>query len=107
MIIIEVIKLVEWKTCLVCGYKGLEEPPYDELGNSSFEICSCCGFQFGLDDEDRDYSKEELYKSYREDWIKDGSKPFSESFPNHLIDLNGSLKAPVLHEQLKALEMIP
>lgn len=58
--------------CPVCGYKGLEDPPYDKLGNSSFEICSCCGFQFGVDD-DHVCSKEAMYKQYREKWLKNGS----------------------------------
>lgn len=36
--------------CPVCGFKGLTEPAYDDQGNHSYEICSCCGFQFGFDD---------------------------------------------------------
>lgn len=34
----------------VCGYPGLEEPPYDEVGCSSFGMCPSCGTQFGYDD---------------------------------------------------------
>ncbi|MEK1832429.1 hypothetical protein AAAC51_36520 [Priestia megaterium] len=37
--------------CPVCGYKNLEEAAYDESGLASFEICICCGFQFGDDDD--------------------------------------------------------
>ena len=37
-------------TCPVCGYDGLYEPPYNEKGSGSYEICPCCGFQFGYDD---------------------------------------------------------
>ena len=36
-------------TCPVCNYDGLFDPPYDENGYGSYEICPCCGFQFGLD----------------------------------------------------------
>ena len=36
--------------CPVCNYDGLFDPPYDENGYGSYEICPCCGFQFGLDD---------------------------------------------------------
>jgi hypothetical protein len=59
-------------TCPVCGFNKLEESPYDN-GSASFEICSCCGFQFGFDDDDQGYS----FESYREDWIKRGFPFFS------------------------------
>ena len=30
--------------CPVCGYKGLDEPAYDEnYLEDSYDICSCCG----------------------------------------------------------------
>ena len=35
---------------LVCGYAGLEEPPYDEVGCSSFGMCPSCSTQFGYND---------------------------------------------------------
>lgn len=56
-------------TCPVCGLKGLELKPYENFpeispsvyqmappysliwGKPSFEICPCCGFQFGVDDD--------------------------------------------------------
>lgn len=35
--------------CPICGYDNLDEPPYDELGSyGSYEICSCCGHEFGI-----------------------------------------------------------
>ncbi|MED4649062.1 hypothetical protein P9293_17030 [Bacillus inaquosorum] len=37
-------------TCPVCRFKGLTEPAYDKEGTHSYEICPCCGFQFGFDD---------------------------------------------------------
>ncbi|MEP2827982.1 hypothetical protein [Parvibaculum sp.] len=36
--------------CPVCGYDGLAEPAYDAGGCSSFEICPCCGIEFGYQD---------------------------------------------------------
>ena len=33
--------------CPVCGYDGLEEPPYDETGLGNYDICPCCGYEFG------------------------------------------------------------
>jgi len=55
-------------TCPCCGYKGLNEPAYENLlvlpvpadlcppysnhyGMPSYEVCDCCGFEFGNDDE--------------------------------------------------------
>ncbi|MCA1595262.1 MAG: hypothetical protein LC772_02390 [Chloroflexi bacterium] len=36
-------------TCPVCGYDGLDEPPYT-MGCGSFDICPCCGVEFGYHD---------------------------------------------------------
>lgn len=36
--------------CPVCGFDGLDFKPYDEKGFGTFEICPCCGFEFGCDD---------------------------------------------------------
>ena len=37
--------------CPVCGYSHLKEGPCDEFGCSTYEICPCCGFEFGFDDD--------------------------------------------------------
>ena len=39
--------------CPVCGYIGLNEQTYDDNGCASYEICSCCGFEFGFVDNDQ------------------------------------------------------
>lgn len=62
--------------CPVCSYDGLFEPPYDERGIGSDEICPCCGFQFGYDDFP---NKEEKIALWREKWINDGRRWFSNS----------------------------
>jgi hypothetical protein len=36
--------------CPVCGYAHLARPAYNEAGSASFEICPCCGVQFGYQD---------------------------------------------------------
>lgn len=54
-------------TCPVCGYKGLDEPAYNEYGDPSYEICSCCGFEYGFDDHSEGYT----FQSYREKWINE------------------------------------
>lgn len=56
--------------CPVCGYDGLEEMPYDEEDcYPSWEICECCGFQYGFTDYDEGISFEE----YRKQWVTEGA----------------------------------
>ena len=46
-------------------------PPFNESGEGSYDICPCCGFQFGLDDfpfEDR----ERLVVEWRGRWVAGG-----------------------------------
>jgi hypothetical protein len=54
-------------TCPVCGYPGLYEPPR-RRGGGSYEICPSCGFQFGVDDDDRGFT----YEEWRREWIDRG-----------------------------------
>jgi hypothetical protein len=66
------------RVCLVCNYQELYEPPYDNRGVPSDEICPCCGFHYGFDDDG--YSnKEEAFKLWLDKWIKDGCPWFSKS----------------------------
>ncbi len=58
--------------CPVCGYPYLQSPPYDSDGNPSYDICDCCGFEFGFDDANNGVS----FKDYREKWIANGNKWF-------------------------------
>ncbi len=62
-------------TCPVCLYDNLGEPPYNSDGYGSYEICTCCGFQFGYDDFP---DKEASWILWREKWFSDGWKWFSE-----------------------------
>lgn len=39
-----------WFRCPVCGFGELPWRPYDDFGLPSFEICPCCGTQFGVED---------------------------------------------------------
>jgi hypothetical protein len=55
--------------CPVCGFDGLKEVPYDEHGAPSYEICPCCGFEFGFEEQgDR--------ARFREDWLRKGAPWF-------------------------------
>jgi hypothetical protein len=57
--------------CRVCGFHLLE-PPWGKDGTTpNYEICPCCGCEFGLND----YTLE-VTRRYREKWIKDGSTWF-------------------------------
>ena len=62
--------------CPVCFYPYLYEPPYDEYGYASDEICPCCGFQFGYDDYPE---KESAYIKWKEKWLNGGCKWFSKN----------------------------
>lgn len=66
-------------TCPVCGYGGLYDPPYNERGVGSDEICPCCGFQFGYDD----YPEGPLaFKKWRQKWMEEGCIWFSKGRPS-------------------------
>ncbi len=63
--------------CFVCNYNELLEPPYDGRGIPSDEICPCCGFHYGYDDDDVT-DKESVYKVWRDNWIRNGCIWFSK-----------------------------
>lgn len=63
--------------CHVCGHYGFDEAPRSPEGHPSFEICMCCGFHYGYDDDAVGISDEQ----WREKWIKDGKTWFSTSRP--------------------------
>ena len=52
-------------TCPVCFFPDLEDPPKD------YNICPCCGIEFGYEDANRTH--EEL----RQNWIECGMKWWS------------------------------
>ena len=81
--------------CPACGYSGLKAPPYTALmhgpvpdalsppycqyfGEPSYEVCDCCGFEFGNDD-DPGTSLPVSFGAYRAAWISDGAKWFNAS----------------------------
>lgn len=82
-------------TCPVCGYPHLEEPPYDEYGYPTYEICSCCGFEYGVTDDDKGYT----FESYRQEWIEKGYPFFGED------DKPDGWDAKMAQEQLLNLQL--
>ena len=58
-------------SCRVCGYYN-DDLPWGKDGNCpTYEICPCCGVEFGNED-----CTKESTKQYREKWINDGTKWF-------------------------------
>jgi predicted RNA-binding Zn-ribbon protein involved in translation (DUF1610 family) len=53
--------------CPFCGFTGLEEPPYDEFGCASFEICPSCGTEFGYHDA------KTSHRELRQRWLASGA----------------------------------
>lgn len=53
--------------CPVCGYPDLPEPPYSD-GLGSTELCYCCGFQFGVTDDNYNVAFDE----WRKVWVARG-----------------------------------
>jgi hypothetical protein len=63
--------------CPVCGYPQLAEPPRSPSGGGSYEICPSCGFQFGVDDDDRG----KTYEGARKAWQEAGMPWSSKGIP--------------------------
>ena len=66
---------VDRNLCPVCGYPDLLEPAVLPEGDPSFEICVCCGTEFGVDDHDK------TYDDLRAAWIERGLVWWSKSAP--------------------------
>lgn len=56
--------------CRICGlYQGKDHPPWGEDGKSpSFDICECCGVEFGYGDCFLDD-----IKRLRKEWLDNGA----------------------------------
>ena len=65
-------------TCPVCAFAKLQEPPHSASGGGSYEICPSCGFQFGVDDDDKGITFEQA----RERWVAGGMKWSSKGNPS-------------------------
>ncbi len=75
-------------TCIICGHDKLTEKPYDQDGNPSYEICKCCGFEFGFDDNIEGNSIE----GYRQKWIDGGAEWFNAKAKPENWDLKKQLR---------------
>lgn len=96
--------------CPVCGYDKLDEPSYYSNNDASYELCSCCGFQFGVDDdveinEGQFLTRIEAHTLYRNNWIEDGAKVFSAYAFEPSSNENESLEKNLLIKQLKMIHV--
>jgi len=77
--------------CHVCGYPDLDEPPYDPVtGSASFDICPCCGCEFGYSDPKPASNKPFLREWIRfgTPWHEPGSKPLHWDAKQQLKGIN-------------------
>ena len=67
--------------CRVCGWNQ-SEPPWDPAtGAPTFNICSCCGCEFGYED-----GTEAAVIAHRQRWIASGGRWFDpEAMPRMQI----------------------
>lgn len=85
----EILRSQTLYNCPVCGFPGLMEPAYDEHGYSSFDICPCCGIEFGYHDFTRTHAE------LRKEWIEKGC-PWTSTIEDPPLGWNAA-------EQLTAL----
>ena len=95
--------------CPVCGHKGLDEPAYynsKQLEVGSYEICSCCRFEYGVDDDVEMESGEflpvrDVHNIYRSVWLNlDAPVASPDYYPSYCQE-NGKVKPEHLEKQLK------
>jgi hypothetical protein len=74
--------------CPICGYPGLKEPAWGNDGKSpTFEICPCCGCEFGYED-----ARPEGAKEFRKRWIATGGKWHDPTLKPKNWDMKQQLK---------------
>lgn len=72
--------------CRVCGIT-LDESPWGADGKTpTYEICVCCGVEFGYED----YTLESI-RQYRSEWLKNGAKWFEPKYKLFNWDLDKQL----------------
>lgn len=73
--------------CRICGLRE-EQPPWGKDGKTpSFEICSCCGAEFGYND-----ATQVAIAHFRKNWLDTGAKWFDYSKKSGNWSLEEQLK---------------
>ena len=78
--------------CPVCGF-SLGFQPW-EANIASHEICPCCGIHFGYDDAAAGSieKRNDIWNSWRNDWITNGMRWWSKNSPPTDWDPNEQLR---------------
>ena len=72
--------------CRICAWK-LDEPPWGSDNRiPNYEICPCCGCEFGNDN----YALESI-REYRRSWLEKGAQWFLSKKRPVVLDLEGQL----------------
>lgn len=83
-------------TCPCCGFTGLKQKPYENMplleetknkptpyetlwGFPSYEVCGCCGYEFGFNDNPGVNEPGETFEQARQEWIASGCEWFDPS----------------------------
>lgn len=75
-------------TCPVCGFPDLDQPPWEpDTGVPSFDICPCCGCEFGYND-----ATVKAKERYRKEWIAGGAHWFEPELKPPDWDLSKQLR---------------
>ena len=93
--------------CPCCGYPGLDQPAYNlvrnppfpkdaippycpRFGDPSYDVCSCCGFEFGNDD-DPGTAPPCSFEDYLRIWVANGCRWFDPTKRTEDWDLRSQL----------------
>lgn len=80
--------------CRICGSEQLEAPQSEDGESPTYDICDCCGVEFGYED-----STLKGIKMYRSKWLDNGAKWYhKKSEPE-----SWSLEEQLSHMQVKYL----
>ena len=99
--------------CPACGYPGLDAPAFARLlpgppppahpgpppyarwyGEPAYQICPCCGFEPGNDDDSWSGAVRPLsFEEYRGEWVASGGAWLDESRKPEGWDLRAQLEA--------------
>ena len=72
--------------CRICGLYMKDKPWGDDGQSPTYEICPCCGVEFGNEDYDLFSIKE-----YRKEWLKNGANWFDKKKKPVSWDVNKQL----------------
>lgn len=73
--------------CRICGLKQLFLPWGEDGKTPTYEICDCCGVEFGNED-----STLTGIKNYREKWLSEGAKWFNFKNKPKIFDIKKQME---------------